>query len=119
MAKQMKALGENIILRTIKDEVSRGGIIVPQTGRVESPGVAEVVSIGPKVDLTDFPVKPGSKVQFDTFSTFDLGEGLVSVKVDNLLAYEAEAYEPKKYADEKGGVWVEDATSPTFARKVG
>jgi len=119
MAKELKALGEFIVLRMLNDTVTRGGILLPESRKAEAPGVAEVVSVGPAVQhLVRDALKVGSRVQFDTYNVTDLGDGLLAMKADNLLVVETETFDAKKFEDENGGVWVEDATSPTFARKV-
>lgn len=121
MAKVLTAVGEFIVLRVVKDEVTRGGIILPESRKAEEPGVGEVVSVGPAVGYADRELlKVGARVQFDTFNVTDLGEGLLAVKADNIIVVEGD--DPtaiKGFKDEQGNTWVEDATSPTFVRKVG
>jgi len=73
MAKQLEPLGDRIIVRPIeKEEVSKGGIILPDTAK-EKPQEGEIIAVGPgkvKDDGTRIAmdVKVGDKVIYAKYA---------------------------------------------------
>ena len=73
MAKQLEPLGDRVIVRPIeKEEVSKGGIILPDTAK-EKPQEGEVIAVGPGRLAEDgkrlaMDVKVGDRVIFAKYA---------------------------------------------------
>ncbi len=95
---QLHPLGERVIVKALaKEEITKSGIILPDTMDKERPEQGEVVSVGPGRLLDDgtrstMSVKPGNKVLFKKYSpdefTIDGQEYLVLSESDLLAIIE-------------------------------
>ncbi len=71
---KIQPLGNRVVLKALpEEEVSKGGIILPETAEKEKPEQAEVVAVGPGKLLDDgkrseIEVKVGDKVLFSKYS---------------------------------------------------
>ncbi|MBI5346345.1 MAG: co-chaperone GroES [Chlamydiae bacterium] len=70
--KKIRPLGNKVLLKRLSAEVTKGGIILPDTAQ-EKPKQAEVVAVGPgKFDengtLIKMTLKVGDKVLFSPYS---------------------------------------------------
>ena len=82
----IKPLGERILIKqTEQDEVTKSGIVLPETASKEKPIIGEVLAVGSKVE----EVKAGDKVIFEKYSGTEVKDGEESYLIlekDNVLA---------------------------------
>ena len=75
---KIKPLGNRVVLKSLPEkEVTKGGIILPDTAEKEKPEQAEVVAVGPGKLLDDgkrseIEVKVGDKVIFSKYSPTEI-----------------------------------------------
>lgn len=82
----IKPLGERILIKqTEQEEVTKSGIVLPETASKEKPIIGEVLAVGSKVE----EVKAGDKVIFEKYSGTEVKDGEESYLIlekDNVLA---------------------------------
>lgn len=82
MTTNLEPLGDKIILKPIEeDEVTKSGIVLPDTAEKEKPEKAEVIAVGPGKTLengqkSEITVSVGDKVLFTKY-------GPNEIKIDN------------------------------------
>jgi chaperonin GroES len=90
----LKPLGDRVIVKpTPKEEVTKGGIVIPDTAK-EKPQEGEVLAVGPgKLDDSgkriEMEVKIGDKVIYAKYGGTDIkedGEELVILRDSDILA---------------------------------
>jgi chaperonin GroES len=95
MKLNLKPLGDNIIVKGIsKEEVTKTGIIIPDTVDKEKPEQGEVIAIGPGKMLDNgqrapMEVKVGDKIIFKKFSPDDFkidGEEVLVLSQSDVIA---------------------------------
>ena len=75
---KIKPLGNRVVLKSLpEEEVTKGGIILPDTAEKEKPEQAEVIAIGPGKLLDDgkrseMEVSVGDKVIFSKYSPTEI-----------------------------------------------
>ena len=75
---KIKPLGNRVVLKSLpEEEVTKGGIILPDTAEKEKPEQAEVIAVGPGKLLDDgkrsgMEVKTGDKVIFSKYSPTEI-----------------------------------------------
>ncbi len=91
---KIKPLGNRVVLKSLpEEEVTKGGIILPDTAEKEKPEQAEVVAVGPGKMLDDgkrseMEVKVGDKVIFSKYSPTEIkldGEEYLIVGEEDIL----------------------------------
>lgn len=94
MAK-LRPLQDKVVLKPIKEnEVTKSGIVLPDTAEKEKPEKAEVIAVGPGKMLqngqrSEMSVKVGDKVLFTKYGPNEIkvdGEELLIAGIDDLLA---------------------------------
>ena len=94
MATNLKPLGDRVIVRPIsEEEVSKGGIILPDTAK-EKPQRGEIVAVGPgKLDENGkriaMEVKKGDKVVYAKYAGAEIkvdDEDLLILRESDILA---------------------------------
>jgi chaperonin GroES len=85
----LKPIGDRVVIRRLPvEEVTRGGIIIPDTAK-EKPQQGEVIAVGPGKKDYNMIVKKGDRVLFGKYSgqEFELnGEELLVMREDDILA---------------------------------
>jgi len=93
-ATKMQPLGDRVVIRPLtEEEVSKGGIILPDTAK-EKPQRGEVVAVGPgRVDESGkrvaMEVKKGDKVIYSKYAGSEIKEGeeeLLILRESDILA---------------------------------
>ncbi|MBU1167431.1 co-chaperone GroES [Patescibacteria group bacterium] len=77
-----------------EDEVTKSGIVLPDTAEKEKPEKAEVVAVGPgkllkNGERSEMPVQPGQKVLFTKYGPTEIkidDEELLIAGLDDVLA---------------------------------
>lgn len=75
---KIKPLGNRVVLKSLpEEEVTKGGIILPDTAEKEKPEQAEVIAVGPGKLLdngkrSEMEVKTGDKVIFSKYSPTEI-----------------------------------------------
>lgn len=64
----IKPLGNRVLVRPMKEEQIKGGIILPDTAEKERKEQGEVVAVGEGVDIAKLNLKPGDKVLFGKYA---------------------------------------------------
>ena len=91
---KIKPLGNRVVLKSLpEEEVTKGGIILPDTAEKEKPEQAEVVAVGPGKMLDDgkrseMEVKVCDKVIFSKYSPTEIkldGEEYLIVGEEDIL----------------------------------
>ncbi len=95
---QLKPLHDNVVVKTLsQEEVTKSGIVLPDTVDKEKPEKGEVVAVGPgkKLDngqVSEMSVKAGDKIVFKKYSpdevTVDEKEYLVLSESDVIAILE-------------------------------
>jgi len=94
MAAKIKPLGERVVIKPMpKEEVSKGGIVLPDTAK-EKPQEGEIIAVGPGKLSEDgkriaMEVKVGDKVIYSKYAgtEFKLDEGdVVIMRESDILA---------------------------------
>lgn len=94
MAEKIEPLGDRVVVRpTPKEEVSKGGVILPDTVR-EKPQEGEVVAVGPgrlseEGTRIAMELKPGDKVIYAKYAGTELkldDEELIILRESDILA---------------------------------
>jgi len=94
MAAKIKPLGERVVIKPMpKEEVSRGGIVIPDTAK-EKPQEGEIIAVGPGKLSEDgkriaMEVKVGDKVVYSKYAgtEFKLDEeDVVIMRESDILA---------------------------------
>jgi len=92
---QLKPLHSNVIIKPIlEDEVTKSGIVLPDTVDKERPESGEVVAVGPGKILSngqkaEMNVKEGDKVMFKKYSPDEIkidGEDYLVINEEDILA---------------------------------
>ena len=84
--KKIKPLGDNILVKIIKTEdVTKSGIVLPDTASKEDPQEGEVVAVGDS-DKINEKIKKGVKVIFSKYSNTEIEEGYLILKAEDILA---------------------------------
>lgn len=85
----LKPIGDRVVIRRLPgEEVTRGGIIIPDTAK-EKPQQGEVIAVGPGKKDYSMNVKKGDRVLFGKYSgqEFELnGEEFLVMREDDILA---------------------------------
>lgn len=85
----IKPLGDRVLIKPIKEEEVKGGIVLPETAEKERKEQGEVVSVGAGEDVQKLGVKPGDKILFGKYSgeevTID-DEDYIFLNHDGVLA---------------------------------
>jgi len=90
----LKPLGDRVVVKpTPKEEVSKGGIVIPDTAK-EKPQEGEVLAVGPgRIDDNGKRIEPevkvGDKVIYAKYAGTDIkedGEELVILRDSDILA---------------------------------
>ncbi len=80
---KLKPLGDHVIVKPIvEDEITKSGIVLPETVDKEKPEKGEIIAIGPgkRMDngqIVPLTVKVGDKIMFKKYSPDE-------IKVDNI-----------------------------------
>jgi len=90
---KIQPLGERILVKRVKSESKKGGIIIPDTAK-EKPMEAEVVALGAGKLLKDgkrqpFEVKKGDKVLIEKYSGTEVtldDQEYILIREDGILA---------------------------------
>lgn len=91
----MKPLNNNVIVKaSSREEVTKSGIVLPDTNDKEKPEQGEVIAVGPgKVmdsgSRSEMTVKSGDKVVFKKYSPDDIkidGEEYLVINENDILA---------------------------------
>jgi len=91
----LKPLNDNVIVKPItEDEVTKSGIVLPDTVDKEKPEKGEVVAVGPGKmtdtgQRTSMSVKVGQKVMFKKYSPDEIkvdGEDLLVIQESDIIA---------------------------------
>jgi len=91
----LKPLGDHVIVKPIKqDEMTKGGIILPDTADKEKPFEGEIMSVGAGKIAQDgkrlsMEVKAGDRVIFSKYSGTEVkleGEKYLILREDDILA---------------------------------
>ncbi len=75
---KIQPLGNRVVLKALpEEEVTKGGIILPETAEKEKPEQAEVVAVGPGKLLEDgkrseMEIEVGNKVLFSKYSPTEI-----------------------------------------------
>jgi len=92
---KVKPLGDHVIVKPItKEEVSKSGIVLPETIDKERPEQGEVIAIGPGKILDNgqrsvMSVKVGDKVMFKKYSPDEIkvdGQELLVISETDIIA---------------------------------
>ncbi len=95
MTTNLEPLGDKVILKPIaEDEVTKSGIVLPDTAEKEKPEKAEVIAVGPGKTLdngqkSDMNVKVGDKVLFTKYGPNEIkvdDEEYLIASMDDILA---------------------------------
>lgn len=89
MKRTIRPILDNVLIaRESAEEISAGGIIIPDNAK-ETPTMGKVVAVGPGIDGEKPPVKKGQKVLFPKYSGTQIkvdGVELLILKSEELLA---------------------------------
>jgi len=94
MATKIKPLGDRVVIKpTPKEEVSKGGIVIPDTAK-EKPQEGKIIAVGPGKLSEDgkriaMEVKVGDKVIYSKYAGTEIkvdGEELIIVRESDILA---------------------------------
>lgn len=95
----MQAVGQNILVKLIKEDRSEGGIILPPDTKTDGAWRGSVLSVGPEVptyqvgsnlSTAHYPrISVGDTIWFGEFGVNDLGDDVLAVSYDSVLAREA------------------------------
>ncbi len=84
----LKPIGDRVVIRRLPvEEVTKGGIIIPDTAK-EKPQQGEVIAVGPGKKDHTMLVKKGDRVLFGKYAgqEFELnGEELLVMREDDIL----------------------------------
>lgn len=95
MAAKIEPLGDRVVIRpTPKEEVSKGGIVLPDTAKEEKPQDGEIVAVGPgKLSENGkrlaMEVKVGDKVVYSKYAGTEVkfnDEELIVLRESDILA---------------------------------
>lgn len=95
MATTLKPLSDRVIVKPIKaEEVSKYGIVLPDTAKEERPERGEIIAVGPGKITDDgklqiMSVRVGDIVVFTKYAPSEIkveGEELLVIKEDDILA---------------------------------
>lgn len=79
---KLKPLGDRIIVKPLKDEeVTKAGIVLPDTVEKEKKEQGEVISVGNGEKIAKLGLKAGDKVLFGKYSGEDVKVGEEEFKV--------------------------------------
>jgi chaperonin GroES len=90
----LRPLNDHVIVRSIKEEISGKGIIIPDTANKEKPEKGEVIAVGPgkmskSGERMALNVKVGDRVVFTKYSPNEVkinGEEYLVLSESDLLA---------------------------------
>lgn len=91
---KVKPLGDRILVKRLEaEEVTKGGIVLPDTAK-EKPKEGEIIELGTgktdeKGNKIPFSVKKGDKVLFESYAGTDIkieGQEYLIMKEDDILA---------------------------------
>ncbi len=87
---KIKPLGDRAVLKPLKlEEVTKSGIVLPDTVDKEKPEQAEVVAVGDGENIKNLGIKPGDKVLCSKYGGTEVKVDDVEYKVvneDDILA---------------------------------
>jgi len=92
--KNIRPLNDHVVIKPLKtEEVTRSGIVLPDTAREEKPEQGEVLAVGPGKLLEDgrrapMSVKPGDKVLFTKYAPDEVeidGEEVLVIQEEKIL----------------------------------
>ena len=86
---QIKPLGNRVLVKPIKEEQIKGGIVLPDTAEKQRKEQGEVVAVGTGEDIVKLGLKPGDKVLFGKYSGEELeveGEDFRFLNHEDVLA---------------------------------
>lgn len=87
---QLKPLGDRVVVKPLpKEEVSRGGIILPETVNKEARSQGEIVALGVGEKIAKLKLAVGQKVVFSEYGGSDIkidGSEYKILNHDDLLA---------------------------------
>ncbi|MFA5107860.1 MAG: co-chaperone GroES [Patescibacteria group bacterium] len=79
---KLKPLGDRVIVKPLKDEeVTKSGIVLPDTVEKEKKEQGEIISIGNGEKIAKLGLRVGDKVLFGKYSGEDVKVGEVEYKV--------------------------------------
>lgn len=90
MFEKLRPLGDRVLVQRMDgEEVTQGGIIIPDAAR-EKPQVGKVVAVGtgrmnPEGKIIAMQVKVGDKVFLPKYAGTDAGKELIVVREDEIL----------------------------------
>jgi chaperonin GroES len=108
---KLNPLGNNVIVKPVaQEEVSRGGIIIPDTAK-EKPQEGEIIAAGPgKVNkagnILPLEVKVGDRVIFAKYTGSEIkieGEKYIIMPESDILAIQTSAQAKSKAKGKKNG----------------
>ena len=79
---QLKPLGDRIVVKPLQEEeVTKSGIVLPDTVEEEKKEQGEVISVGNGEKITKLGIKAGDKVLFEKYSGEDVTVEEIEYKV--------------------------------------
>lgn len=93
--KKLKPLGDNVVLKPIlEEEITKSGIVLPDTAEKEKTEQAMVVAVGPGKEfengrIADMPVKEGHTVLYKKYGPDEIkigDEEYLVCSIDDVLA---------------------------------
>lgn len=93
--KNIRPLNDHVVIKPLKtEEVTKSGIVLPDTAREEKPEQGEVIAVGPgKINpqtgrREEMSVKPGNKVLFTKYAPDEVeldGEEYLVIEEEKIL----------------------------------
>lgn len=84
---KLKAFGEYVLVHSLHQPTSPGGVHLPDSARAENPGRGRVAAVD--FDWEGEPLLTvGDVVHFDTYGVYVLPDGVLAVKYDSIVAVE-------------------------------
>jgi len=90
----IRPLNDHVVIRPVKqEEVTKSGIVIPDTAREEKPEQGDVIAVGPGKLLENgqraaMSVKPGDKVLFTKYAPDEVeieGEDYLVIQEEKIL----------------------------------
>jgi chaperonin GroES len=87
MSTKIKPLGENILVKPVKEDIkTKSGLVLPDTAKEDRPQEGKVIAVG---DSKKIKVKKGQKVIFAKYSGTEIklgNEDYLIIKNEDILA---------------------------------